>query len=247
MMMIPMKQSALWWLFGILSLSGICSSAPFDIETIASGGRRHLLSLQSDHGHHQNSIGIVNNKGDGVVEIPLRSALIDAVSHQQQQQQQRQQNLRGKQQQQPAASSPLAQVHDLKAAADNSTSLVVKDTTTTTNNNNNNKLGVSAKQNDLTDHVIIVSGGRMNLYGKQRRNLQISFPSGLVPAGSTIEEAAEASEFPSDSPSVAPSEQECYSIDLNFETDGDAGALSFVIYNLEDLADGVLNETIIGE
>ncbi|KAL3924203.1 MAG: hypothetical protein SGARI_006080, partial [Bacillariaceae sp.] len=153
--------------------------------------------------------------------MPPRSALLNAVSQQQQ-------HLRGRQHS-PSNRSPLAQVHDLKGG-DDAKSLVVKDS---------NKLDVSSKKQDVdvTDHVIIVSGGRMHLYGTHR-NLQVA---GLVPGGSTI-----ASEFPSDSPSMAPTENDvCYNVQLNFETDGDAGALSFVMYNLDDLADGVLNETII--
>ena len=114
---------------------------------------------------------------------------------------------------------------------DDNMALVVKDS--------NNKLDVAsttARKDDLTDHVIIVSGGRLHLYGTHR-NLQAA---GLVPGGSTLPATTEEV---SPAPSMAP---DCYSIDLAFETDGDAAFLSLVMYNLDDLADGVLNETVIG-
>jgi hypothetical protein len=205
-------------LFGILSLG--TSSFALDADAIAKGGR----TLLQNHGG-ADVIGVVSQSNENV-KMPSRSALLEAV------QQHRGAHLRGRQ------PSSLSQVHDLKSANNN---LVVEDSS---------RLGVSKESQQLTDHIIIVSGGRTHFgvnHG-DNRDLQVSLPAGLVPTGSNEGSSVEAAttDIPSDSPSMAPTEK-CYSIDLSFETDGDAAALSFVMYNLLDLDDGVLNQTIIGK
>ncbi|KAL3910840.1 MAG: hypothetical protein SGARI_001931, partial [Bacillariaceae sp.] len=142
-----------------------------------------------------------------------------------------QQHLRGQPEQQQHPSSFLAHVHDLSAPTENQQSLSIVE--------NANMLDVVQSPTDgqdPTDHLIITSGGRTHFAvnynghnGGDRRALQ------------DLSTNATAQTAP---PSMAPTE-DCYSIGLTFETDGDAEALSFAMYNLQDLDDGVLNNTII--